>query len=238
MISKKVFCIVVVAQTFLLVFSTAEQANAQMQSIVKHATPPVDRIARRLVIQDPVLLENSQVVEPTISEQFQLAEPSVGSVEPNVLPSQEFQLLELRTRAPVRQEFGPWPRKGIREIAVDIRETSNEVPEDRSVQLLRSGSSEWSSFAAAPKVFAWVAPDIRYQPLYFEDVALERYGQTKAPYIQSTLSAAHFFKSFVLLPHQMRHDAPGSCDSPLGFCRPGNVVPTTKQRTYHGRPRR
>jgi hypothetical protein len=139
---------------------------------------------------------------------------------------------------PQREAFGPWPRKGIRAINVDIREQSFNVPKDRSEQLLYSGGSQWSSFNSAPKVFAWAAPDIRYQPLYFEDVALERYGQTAGPYQQSFLSAVHLLKSTVLLPHQMKHDAPGSCDSPLGFCRPGNRVPYTIQRTYFGRAQR
>jgi len=115
---------------------------------------------------------------------------------------------------PSRPAFGAWPRKGIRGIGIDIRETNGNVPEDTSYQLLGSNRSDWTQFHPQQKVFAWAAPDIRYQPLYFEDVPLERYGQSAGPYRQSCLSAVHFFKAFVLLPHQMRHDCPGSCDHP------------------------
>jgi len=139
-------------------------------------------------------------------------------------------------RKPTRAPFGAWPRKGIRSIKLDIRDTSSNTPEDASHQLIASSQSQWTQFQPQQKVFAWVAPDIRYQPLYFEDVALERYGQTAGPYHQSLISSFQFFKDFVFLPHQMRHDAPGSCDHPLGFCRPGNTTPYSIQRHYFGRP--
>ena len=128
-----------------------------------------------------------------------------------------------------------WPSKTIREIRVDVRDSGNRVPEDRSTEL--GGFGGPSIRPTTGKVFAWAAPNIRYQPLYFEDVPLERYGQTLPPFRQSALSTVHFFKSFVLIPHQMRHDHPGSCDYPLGFCRPGNVVSYVMERKYFGRVR-
>ena len=137
---------------------------------------------------------------------------------------------------PTRPMFGAWPKKGIRGIAIDIRETNTNTPQDVSHQFLDSNASDWTQFYPQPKEFAWAAPDIRYQPLYFEDVALERYGQTAGPYHQSLISAFHFFKDFVFLPHKFRHDCPGSCDHPLGFCRPGNTTPYSFQRHYFGRP--
>lgn len=141
-------------------------------------------------------------------------------------------------RRPSRPVFGPWPRKGIRGIRIDIRETGGNAPEDVSSQLLESNRSDWTSFRPQQKVFAWVAPDIRYQPLYFEDVALERYGITAGPYHQSLISGFHFAKDFLFLTHKMRHDAPKDCDHPLGFCRPGNSTPYSIQRHYFGRPGR
>ena len=39
---------------------------------------------------------------------------------------------------PAFQPFGAWPRKGIREIRLDIRDPSNELPEDQSYQLQSS----------------------------------------------------------------------------------------------------
>ena len=138
---------------------------------------------------------------------------------------------------PTFQPFGEWPRKSIREISLNVRDTNTELPEDQSYQLQSSYRSGWTQFAARPKVFAWAAPNIRYQPLYFEDVALERYGQTFdcerfGLQKQELSSFAHFFKSAFLLPYHMRFDHPKSCDSPLGYCRPGNAVPYVRQRQW------
>ncbi len=129
---------------------------------------------------------------------------------------------------------GEWPRKGIEEINIDIREKSGSAPEDIAAKLMGSLSGQWSSFDPAPKMFCWAAPDIRYQPLYFEDVPLERYGQTRGTRLQTVGSAAHFFTSVALWPYHMCHDSPGSCDYPLGFCRPGDDVPYTIQRQFYG----
>jgi hypothetical protein len=118
-----------------------------------------------------------------------------------------------------------------RSLRVNIAETNGESPNDESSELVESEISV-AEFAPSEKRFAWAAPDIRYQPLYFEDVALERYGQTPCgcELRQTTLSAAHFFKSAVLLPYQMIQQHPQSCDWPLGFCRPGTDTPFIWQK--------
>ncbi|MCP4776021.1 MAG: hypothetical protein GY880_17465 [Planctomycetaceae bacterium] len=124
---------------------------------------------------------------------------------------------------------GQWPRKSIAAISLNVREKKG-APKGIAGELMATQKNVWSEFSPELKVFAWVAPDIRYQPLYFEDVALERYGQTSGERLESVRSTANFFTSALLLPYHMRRDAPGSCDYPLGFCRPGDVVPCTKQR--------
>lgn len=131
--------------------------------------------------------------------------------------------------------IGVWPRRTIREIETDVRDSSEVVPDDSFSDLEKnSAADDWHAFYPQPRVFAWAAPDIRYQPLYFEDVALERYGQTAGWCKQPICSGLHFSKSFITLLNQMRHDRPYSCDYPLGFCRPGNEVPKTKQMQYFG----
>lgn len=128
--------------------------------------------------------------------------------------------------------FGDWPRKSIRSTRIDVREHHSTVPEDQSFRLtsqpvVMRGSSE--------KVFAWTAPNIKYQPLYFEDIAVERYGQTCSPYRQSFYGAARFLKSAIAMPYAMTIDHPYSCDHPLGFCRPGSQAPCVKQAHFFSR---
>ena len=134
--------------------------------------------------------------------------------------------------------FGPWNQKSIRDIRIDIRDPNPVVPRDRSNQLTLSNVSDWSAFYPSQKVFAWKAPNIKYQPLYFEDVSLERYGQDRGDVRQFAASSFHFFKSAVFLPYAMVVDQPKSCDYPLGFCRPGNVAPATLSKHWYGLPRR
>lgn len=129
---------------------------------------------------------------------------------------------------------GQWPRKSISAISLDVREKKGG-PKGIAGQLMETQKNVWSEFSPEFKIFAWVAPDIRYQPLYFENVALERYGQTSGPRSEYLSSTANFFTSAVLLPYHMRRDAPASCDYPLGFCRPGDVVPCSKQRQLFSR---
>ena len=128
---------------------------------------------------------------------------------------------------PQRQDrkFGVWPKKTMQEVRVDVRDSSGDVPEDESSVLNTSSQRYFGSEGNTEKVFAWAAPNIRYQPLYFEDVALERYGQTKGLVKQPIVSAYKFLRDGALLPFNAKIDNPYSCDSPLGFCRPGS--PTT-----------
>ena len=55
-----------------------------------------------------------------------------------------------------------WPNKSIRDVRVDIRDRNENVPQDRSEQLIASSASDWNSFQSGRKVFAWCAPNIRY----------------------------------------------------------------------------
>lgn len=218
----------------------------------KYQPPQVrsERISPNLKIQNPIRFTSSpkKLVNGSgfgIQEGDELSE-NLDQDSSDAAPQDSISDLELvdddqqmddvdDDERPARPEFGAWPKKGIRGIVIDVREKNYNAPEDMSAQLIASSASQWTQFAPAPKVFAWVAPDIRYQPLYFEDVALERYGQTAPPYKQGLASGFHFFKSVVSLPRQMRYDAPRSCDHPLGFCRPGNKVPYTIQRHWFQR---
>lgn len=139
--------------------------------------------------------------------------------DPEVAAQEPFKAQELERP----ESFGAWPRKSILEVEVDVRETSDIAPMDLSDQIIaKIELKDWTHYYMQPKTFAWAAPDIRYQPLYFEDVALERYGQTHGLLQQPIYSGFHFFRSTVSLPYQMIKEPPRSCEYPWGFCRPGS----------------
>ncbi len=72
------------------------------------------------------------------------------------------------------------------------------------------------------KLSNWQSPNIRYQPLYFEQANLERYGvETRFPVAHS---GVHFFTSAVMLPYQMGVNHPCDPVYPMGMDRPGNCT--------------
>lgn len=74
----------------------------------------------------------------------------------------------------------------------------------------------------------WAAPTTKYYPLYFQDPALERYGHTHHPLLQPVISSARVTTQLVMLPYQMTITPPWELHSPLGWYRPGDVVPKLK----------
>jgi len=71
--------------------------------------------------------------------------------------------------------------------------------------------------------FNWAAPNICYNPLYFEDVSTERYGHFHRPLVQPFVSVGKFSVQFLGLPYQMAMHQPAQATYPLGYFRPGDV---------------
>jgi hypothetical protein len=80
--------------------------------------------------------------------------------------------------------------------------------------------------------YHWCASCLCYQPLYFEEPNLERYGYgcgcctcCCSTCIQSACSAAHFFGTVPALPYMMAANCPCKCNYALGDYRPGSCPP-------------
>jgi hypothetical protein len=71
----------------------------------------------------------------------------------------------------------------------------------------------------------WYASCITYNPLYFEDVTLERYGQEHHPLVQPFVSVGKFGGQLFGLPYQWVMHPPLEEVSPLGYYRPGEPAP-------------
>ena len=82
-------------------------------------------------------------------------------------------------------------------------------------------SREWT-----PLSYSWEAPQLDYNPLYFEDAQLERYGN-EVCILQPFLSGARFYATLPTLPYQMMSEGNSMCHTvyDLGHDRPGNCVP-------------
>ena len=106
--------------------------------------------------------------------------------------------------------------KKLSEISLDIHDSTDRKPVSKFTELPTKSIVE-----PAITVYMWEAPAIRYQPLFFEDPTLERYGQD-AGLLTPAVSGAHFFGRVLTLPFQAVVRSPFSCDYPLGYGRPGN----------------
>jgi hypothetical protein len=73
--------------------------------------------------------------------------------------------------------------------------------------------------------YCWDAPNLFHNPLYFEDVPLERYGHTYCEPLQSVASVTKFGVQFIGIPYQMALAPVHKCESPLGYYRPGDPAP-------------
>lgn len=77
----------------------------------------------------------------------------------------------------------------------------------------------------ADSTFTWKASGACNKPLYFEDVALERYGHEWGPVVQPVVSTVRFFGDLAVLPYKMGIHPPNECQHPLGYYRPGSCAP-------------
>jgi hypothetical protein len=124
--------------------------------------------------------------------------------------------------------------KPMSEIRAEIRLDRAEMPADRSQELFqepvpvhRVSLERWSW----PDLEFWWAPtEFFHQPLYFDDVPLERYGQTRSRLLQPAISGLHFFGSVAVLPVKMLADHPCRCISQLGYDRPGSCTLPQRER--------
>lgn len=74
-------------------------------------------------------------------------------------------------------------------------------------------------------LYAWEAPNLYHNPLYFEDPQLERYGHTYNEVFQPFVSVGKFGVQLVGLPYQMTIDPVCKRKYTLGWYRPGECAP-------------
>ena len=135
----------------------------------------------------------------------------------------------------------PWENAGslasIRpmvEISTNIRLAEQKLPQDNAQELF--GTSLPHSRAAInrldwPELSFWWAPtEFSHWPLYFDDIPLERYGQTTCRVAQPGLSGVHFFGNVVLLPYELLVDLPCGRITQLGHYRSGSDAPPVRER--------
>ncbi len=133
-----------------------------------------------------------------------------------------------------KQAARVWPQKSILEIDVNPHDPSEKKPPDKSAAIIDSAPNlHWFNSPHPSQTVFWKAPNIQYQQLYFEDAALERYGQTPWGNLDVARTGVLFFGDLLALPHNANRRNPNSCDTPLGFSRPGSPAPATSHYLFY-----
>lgn len=121
--------------------------------------------------------------------------------------------------------------KPLDRVSLDILPPVGKFPErpsdafyERSIEEPGVAQRAWN---VTP--MAWQASGLSHRPLYFEEVALERYGHTWGA-AQTAVSAAHFFMTVPMLPYKMTLEQPFERVYALGYYRPGSVAPRLRYR--------
>jgi len=139
-----------------------------------------------------------------------------------------------------RPEFNPCQAvenltlfKPLGEIRTNLTNDGLRLPPDCSESFFGQVSAGGSIRFAASKVYTWQPTNFFHMPAYFDDVPLERYGQTRHPHIQPLFSGTKFFLQLLAIPYKMGVNRPHDCVTTLGHQPPGNCVPCLKQSLPH-----
>ncbi len=120
----------------------------------------------------------------------------------------------------------PQPIKPISSLGTNITPQGGRLPTDyaktalpaqRVVAPQQVSDGAWTGFH-------WEAPGTSNQPLYFENIPLERHGYSLG-LAQPFASAAHFVGNTAILPYRMAAEPPHNSIYTLGHERPGTPTP-------------
>ena len=98
------------------------------------------------------------------------------------------------------------------------------LPTECQLEQVAYTPREWTKMK-----MTWKASNLCHNPLYFQDINLERYGHTHGPFLEPVIQSAHFFGGIMVLPYKMGVHTPCECIYPLGYYRPGNCAPWITQ---------
>ena len=137
----------------------------------------------------------------------------------------------------MKDPCGAVEAKPLNSLGINITAPTGKLPTDLAThcwdQINQNGGNCrcWPMFC-----YRWDATCFCHQPLYFEEINLERYGYQcgdrcccctcgRECCLQPAASAAHFFGTVLVLPYCMAVDCPGDCVYTLGHYRPGDCNP-------------
>jgi hypothetical protein len=118
--------------------------------------------------------------------------------------------------------------KTIDTLTARIAAEGDKFPSDAAGEVFAQGGDILHTFGTrrewAASNYFWVAPGLCHNPLYFEDINLERHGHSFG-LLQPAVSVGHFFVRIPFWPYMMAINPPRECVYTLGYYRPGSYAP-------------
>jgi hypothetical protein len=133
---------------------------------------------------------------------------------------------------------GAVENKSLGQLGISIAEPTGKLPTDLAgpcwAEINQQGEAGARCWPVA--CYNWEATCFYHNPLYFEEINLERYGYQcgdrsccrtcfRECCLQPAASAGHFYGSLLALPYCMAAECPGDCVYTLGHYRPGSCNP-------------
>ena len=119
--------------------------------------------------------------------------------------------------------------KPLRDIDARMPSDENRMPPDCSAPYFQSRTTGDERRFDTITPMHWQPTNFFHMPAYFDDVPLERYGQTQHPRLEPVLSGVKFALALPVLPYKMGVDRPHDCVTTLGHLPPGDCLPCIKQ---------
>ncbi|QDT42992.1 hypothetical protein Pan241w_30870 [Gimesia alba] len=118
--------------------------------------------------------------------------------------------------------------KPITQLSISAKPPAGELPKNTAAEQLEKLPTRQVTMGETRNwelsTMEWEAPGVAYNPLYFEEPYLERYGYNYGA-LQPFLSAGRFFGRIPVLPYMIGAYPMDECRYPLGYARPGDCPP-------------
>ncbi len=212
--------------------ATASQANPiqQVRYDRQQVTPiPIPKVSPEAKIDTQFPESRQQYGPTTTTPAVPLPNGSRSLIEGDDIPSDVFDENGVKLSEPLKgtkvEIICPDGNilKPITGISYDIRlKPGDMVPKECGL----GGDGYFPSRDFQQICFMWKASALCHKPLYFEEVALERYGHTLVrEEFQPIVSGLKFFLTIPVLPYKMGLNPPCECIYTLGYYRPGDCAP-------------
>jgi len=158
--------------------------------------------------------------------------PQAEPIGPGAVQSNDSASPRSATVPPGNYEAVDTAWKPIGAVTASIAASAGELPANlAAARFAQAGevrapvneNRDWPTLS-----YSWEASAVAHNPLYFEDVNLERYGYSRG-ILQPLISGGRFFTTVVFLPYKIVAHPPRELIYPLGYARPGDPAPRLRE---------